>query len=291
MRKSDTVPQSAGGPLRLRLGAPYVPNDHGAYAMLLVPMLLGFIVGAVRGVAANSNPPVTFTLFALSLICLFFASEPLSIAFKPRVSTPARRRALLWLGIYLLAAGLAGAPLLFIGKLWALGWFLAPAAALMLLFLVAVKLRKQRSLGMRLPGIVGLTLSAPAAYYIATGTLDETAWGLSAACSIYFAGTLFNVRAWFEANKQKKGGIDTPRLPAWLVASILTYLVVGALIIWACALLGALPWWSFAAFVPSLLRAGWTLWRTPVQLPIKTVGLIEFAQSFLFALLLIVTVT
>jgi hypothetical protein len=290
MLKTDTGPQSTERLPKLWLGAPYVPNDHGAYAMLLVPMLLGLIVGAVHGVAANSNPPVTFTLFALSLISLFFASEPLSIAFKPRVSTAARRRALLWLGIYLFAAGLAGAPLLFIWNLWALGLFLAPAALLMLIFLIAVKLRKQRSLGMRLPGIVGLTLSTPAAYYIATGTLDETAWGLWAACAIYFAGTLFNVRAWFEANKQKKAGIATPRLPAWLVASILTYLVVGALIIWACALLGALRWAALVAFVPSLLRAGWTLWRTPVQLPIKTVGLIEFAQSFLFALLLIVTV-
>lgn len=291
MLKIDTGPQSAGGPPGIRLGVPYLPNDHGAYAMLLVPMLLGLILGAVHGVAATSNPPVTFALFALSLISLFFASEPLSISFKPRSSTAARRRAVLWLGIYLFAAGLAGAPLLFIWKLWALGWFLAPAAALLLLLLMAVKVRKQRSLGIRLPGIVGLTLSAPAAYYIATGTLDETAWGLWAACTIYFAGTLFNVRAWFEANKQKKGGIATPRLPVWLVASILTYLVVGALIIWACALLGALPWWAFAAFVPSLFRAGWTLWRTPVQLPIKTVGLIEFAQSFLFALLLIVALT
>jgi len=291
MLKTDTGAQSAERTARLWPGAPYVPNDHGAYAMLLVPMLLGFIVGSVHGVAANSNPPVTFTLFALSLIGLFFASEPLSVAFKPRSSTSARQRALLWLGIYLLAAGLAGAPLLFVWKLWELGWFLIPAAVLMLIFLITVKLRKQRSLGMRLPGIVGLTLSAPAAYYIAAGTLDATAWGVWAACAIYFTGTLFNVRAWFEANKQKKSGIATPQLPAWLVASILLYLAAGALIIWACALTGALPWAAFVAFSPSLFRAGWTLWRTPVQLPIKTVGLIEFAQSFLFALLLVVTVT
>lgn len=54
--------------------------------------------------------------------------------------------------------------------------------------------------------------------------------------------------------------------------------------------MAALPWAAFVGFVPSLLRVFWTLWRTPVQLRIKTVGLIEFAQSFLFALLLIVTV-
>jgi YwiC-like protein len=82
-----------------------VPNDHGAYAMLLVPMLIGFILGTVPCTAANTNPPASwlrqfiFTLFAVSLICLFFASEPVSVAFSPRAGTAARRRALLWLGI------------------------------------------------------------------------------------------------------------------------------------------------------------------------------------------------
>ncbi len=296
MLETDPGAQTAGQPLRLRLGAPLVPNDHGAYAMLLVPMLLGFVLGTLQGTALNTNPPeaftlcALFTLFAVSLMSLFFAGEPVSVAFRPRVGTAARRRALLWLGIYLLVASFAGAPLLLIWKLWGLGWFVVPAVALMLLFLIAVKLRKQRSLGVRLSGIIGLTLSAPAAYYVATGMLDAAAWGLWAACAVYFVGTLFNVRAWFEANKQKKGGVARPRLPTWLVGSILLYIATGALVIWACAALGALPWAAFVAFVPSLLRAGWTLWRVPVHLPIKTVGLIEFAQSFMFALLLTATI-
>ncbi len=99
------------------------------------------------------------------------------------------------------------------------------------------------------------------------------------------------MRAWFEANKQKKGGVTNPQLPTWLVAAILLYIATGALVIWVCAALDTLPLTAFLAFVPSLLRAGWTLWRTPVHIPIKAVGLIEFAQSFLFALLLIVTVS
>jgi hypothetical protein len=305
MLETDQEAQTAGRPIGLRLGSPPVPNDHGAYAMLLVPMLLGFILGTIHGTAANASLPASwlrlfiFTLFAVSLISIFFASEPVSVIFRPRAGTATRRRAWLWLGIYLLAAGLAGAPLLFVWKLWELGWFLLPAVALMLLFLMAVKLRKQRSLGVRLLGIIGLTLSAPAAYYVASGTgtgigtgsLDATGWGLWAASAVYFVGTLFNVRAWFEANKQKKGGVTNPQLPAWLVASILLYIATSALVIWICAVVDALPWAAFLAFVPSLLRAGWTLWRTPVHIPIKTVGLIEFAQSFLFALLLIVTVS
>ena len=281
----------AGQPVGMRVGTPLVPNDHGAYAMLLLPMLLGFILGAIRSAELNADLLIASVLFAVSLICLFFASEPVSVIFKPRASTAARRRASLWLGIYLLVAVLAGAPLLLVWERWALGWFVLLAGALMLFFLVAVKLRKQRSMGVRLPGIAGLTLSAPAVYYVATGSLDATAWGLWAACVVYFVGTFFNVRAWFEANKAKKGGASDPQLPGWLVASLLLYIVVGAITMWACVVLGALPWAAVLAFVPSLLRAGWTLWRTPAHIPIKVVGLIEFALSSIFALLLIVAVT
>lgn len=89
MLEADPGTRTAGRPFGLRSGAPPVPNDHGAYAMLfmLVPMLLGLVLGTLRGTALNTNPPAAFTLFALfavSLISLFFASEPMSVAFRPR---------------------------------------------------------------------------------------------------------------------------------------------------------------------------------------------------------------
>lgn len=126
---------------------------------------------------------------------------------------------------------------------------------------------------------------------MAAGSLDAAAWGLWAACAVYFAGTLFSVRAWFEANRQKKGGVARPRLPAWLVGAILLYIATGALLLGGCAALGARPRAAFLAFVPALLRACWTLGRTPVHIPLKTGGLLEFAQRFLCALLLIATIT
>lgn len=259
--------------------------------MLLLPMLLGFIRGVVRGIAPSANPLgvlAACVLFAVSLVALFFASEPLSVAFKPRASVAARHRATKWLGIYLLAGASAGAPLFFFWGLWELAWFLVVAGVLMLVFLVAVKMRKQRSLGVRLPGIICLTLSGPGAYYVATDRLDAQAWGLGVACAVYFVGTVFNVRAWFEINRQKKSGISHTQLPTWLVASILLYIAGGALAVAIMAFGGALPWAAFVAFVPSLLRAIWTLWRTPAHIPIKKIGLIEFAQSFAFGLLLVV---
>jgi hypothetical protein len=293
MLNTDATAQRAEEPIKLRLGAPLIPDDHGAYAMVLLPMVLGFILGLVRGVDPSTEPlevAVACLLFAVALVALFLASEPLSVAFKPRSSVGARRRAVRWLAVYLAVGVIAGAPLVFVWGLWELRWFLAAAVALMLLFLVAVKLRKQRSLGVRLPGIICLTLSGPAAYYVTTGRLDAQAWGLWVACAIYFVGTVFNVRSWFEMNRQKKSGMEQPRLPGWLVACIVVYLVGGALVVAGMAALGALPWVAFVAFVPSLLRALWTLWSTPYRIPIKKVGLIEFAQSFAFGLLLIVAI-
>src|SRR5689334_1596451 len=148
MLKTDATTQAAGEPIRMRLGAPPIPDDHGAYAMLLLPMVLGFILGVVRGVDSSREPlgvVAACLLFAIALVALFFASEPLSVAFKPRAGVAARYRAVRWLAIYLAVGSIAGAPLMIVWKLWELGWFLVAASALMLAFLVAVKIRKQRS--------------------------------------------------------------------------------------------------------------------------------------------------
>jgi hypothetical protein len=95
------------------------------------------------------------------------------------------------------------------------------------------------------------------------------------------------VRAWFEATRQQKSGVAQPRLPAWLIAAIVLYLGAGALVLAACIGLGVLPGPAVLAFVPAVLRLGWTLWRVPIHIPIKRVGLLELGQSSLFALLLI----
>jgi hypothetical protein len=291
MLKHAAEPPAVEPSSAVRLGAPPVTNDHGAYAMLLLPMLIGFILGAWRGPAAGTNLPLVLLLFAGAILALFLASEPLGTLARPRANAAARGRALRWLGIYLSVAVLAGVSLLAIWGRGGLLAFLAVPGVLMLLFLVAVRGRKQRTLGVRLPAIVGLTLSGPAAYYAVSGRLDAVAWGLWAACAVYFTGTIFNVRAWFEATRQLKGGAAQPHLPAWLVAAILLYLLVGGLVFAGCAWAGALPWAALLAFVPSVLRAGWTLWRVPVHLPIRRVGLLELGQSSLFTLLLLATVT
>ena len=123
MLKTDATTQATGEPIRMGLGAPPIPDDHGAYAMLLLPMVLGYILGVVRGVDTSVEPigvVVACLLFAVALVALFFASEPLSVVFKPRAGVAARYRAVRWLAIYLAVGVIAGAPLVVVWGLW--GW-------------------------------------------------------------------------------------------------------------------------------------------------------------------------
>lgn len=268
--------------------APLLPGDHGAYAMLLVPEFCGLVVGGMQGISDGVSVGWGTVLLTLALLGSFFAYEPLDVLSKPGVNPAARQRAQLWLALYLGIALAAGLLLVLAWQRWGLiliglGGLLPPLA-----YLIAKRWRKQRSLGVRLAGIAGLTLSAPAAFYLFTGRLDGLALGLWLAALVYFGSNLFYVRAWFEGRKQEKLN-QRARLPGWLLASTLAYLALGLLGLVGFIGLGWLPGTVLLVFAPLIVKLAMALRQPPVYIPIKQIGLFEFSQSFIFALLLILT--
>ena len=171
MLKTTTKPQKA-------TFVPLVPGDHGAYAMLLIPAVIGLIAGVMRGLDPAINFWPAAGLLMLALVAVFFAFEPLDILAKPGINEVARKRAGLWLAIYPAITVLSGAPLALLWQRWWLVWLAIPAVMPLLTFLIAKRWRKQRSLGVRWLGIAGLVISGPACYYLATGQLDSLALGL-----------------------------------------------------------------------------------------------------------------
>lgn len=269
---------------------PMLPDDHGAYAMLLIPLVIWLVLGAVQGIAASFLSVLAFPLLTLALLAAFFVHAPLEVIARPNVNAAARQRAQTWLAIYLLILAFCGFSLLVAWQRWGLLWLVIPASIPLGIDLISRRWRKQRSLGVRLPGIAGLVLSAPAAYYVATGKLDSLALVLWVVNFVYFGSTLFYVRIWFEAKRlEKTRKPGQARIPGWLMQITLLYHLGGALLVTGLVVVGFVPWTVFLAFAPLTAKLRMSLRRPPTYISIKKVGQFEFAQSFVFALLLIVS--
>jgi hypothetical protein len=268
--------------------APPIPGDHGAYVMLLVPAVLGLIVGIMRGLDPEINILSAAVLLFLAILAVFFAFEPLDVLAKPNINPVARRKARVWLGIYLGMALVSGIPLLLVWQRWSLGWLVIPALLPLVTFLIAKKWRRQRSLGVRWLGIAGLVVSGPACYYLATGKLDGMALGLWVVGLVYFGNGLFYIRIWFEAKKRSKIKPGEPPIPVWLFALTVGSMVGGLLVVAGFAALQLLPWTTLLIFAPMVAKMSMALRRPATYLPIKQVGLFELAHSFVFALLVLV---
>jgi hypothetical protein len=143
---------------------PPLPREHGAWGILLIPFATAVSVAGVFDLKV--------ALLLASVLCFYIART----AFLKQ-NFPWTIR---------LLAGSAGCalPLLLVWELWWLAAFGAVAAAL--------AFRKtERSIAMQLLAIAGLTMTAPAAWYVATGKLDYRLWLLNV---LYFAGGVFYVK-------------------------------------------------------------------------------------------------
>jgi hypothetical protein len=93
-----------------------LPRDHGAWAMLYVPLAVGALVAW--------GSPLPVLLIALSATFVFVARESLLIWWRARSRGQRNTQALQFSLSYLALAGVFGAPLLLIYHLY---WFTAMA--------------------------------------------------------------------------------------------------------------------------------------------------------------------
>jgi hypothetical protein len=158
-----------------------VPREHGAWGLLQGPLF----TGVVAGFASEHRiwPLLLFTGAALSLFWLRTPVESLIGAGSLTANTKEERRTALVASVLLATVATACLTDLMWKEqdLWLL--LLGGAAAFALLVQSVLRARSQLANG----GAIGLTCTAPAAYYIGTGRLSERAFILWAANWI-FAG-------------------------------------------------------------------------------------------------------
>jgi hypothetical protein len=140
---------------------------------------------------------------------------------------------------------------------------------------------------MRMPaqvlGAIGLTATAPAAYYVVTGRMDSTAWLLWIANWIFAGDQIHYVQV----------RIHGARAATWLEKFTLgkTFLS-GQLIL--CGILfaawqtGVTPGLTLLAFIPALVRGTGWFFGKPEPLRVRHLGWTELGHAVTFALLLVV---
>jgi len=167
----------------------YIPNQHGAWAMLVIPFLLGMF-------AADAKL-LHLLLFAGWLLVYLF-TFPLLQGIRTR-KWRIYGKPLLFYGCLLLPVG-AGLLLLHPALLRMLPWFIP-------LFLVNcyyAKRNKERSLVNDLAAVIQFSLAVFVAYEVGGGSDLRLAAELFALSAIYFTGTIFYVKTIIRERNNKR---------------------------------------------------------------------------------------
>ncbi len=254
---------------------PVLPHEHGAWFILYCPLLLGYAVSGFRSSACMA-------LLALAATGLFLLREPAELWMRGRKS----RGTLLWGIVYLLLAAAGGIPLLLSRQNHGL---LGTALTGMLLFLLhgrlAANRRQDRSLAGELVGTSALTLTAPAAYMVGTGSVSAAAAALWGACILFYSSSVFSVRLYLAAARAKKEW--SPAVKQRIVRSSVFYHLLLSIALLAADTAMAIPaaLWLSLAFLPAIVRGFATIQKlTPAVPVLKKVGMREAALSLWFTI-------
>jgi hypothetical protein len=263
-----------------RLKAMTIPREHGAWGMLLIPLLTGAVVAAaapidVRGLA----------IFVIAALALFWLRTPVeawlgSSAIKAH--TPQERAAVLRLAIILTIVAISAVVALFmIGYIRGLLIIGAISGAAFVIQAAVKRIGRSGRMPAQVIGAIGLTSTSAGAYYVATGRLDRTAMALWLANWLFAGNQVHFVQVRIHAGRAATAKDKFRQGYAFFVGQFLL-LVVIAVLIW----LHVFPKLVVLAFVPALLRG--TLWfvRGPRPLNVHRLGFEELAQALAFGALL-----
>jgi hypothetical protein len=252
---------------------PELPREHGAWVMLVLPLILGARLAGANASAAWLVP--------VAVILAFLAHCSLVPAVqKMRSGKPVEpawfRHRLIWAGIYLTAAALAFAAVYDLTPEAGRSTLLAiaiPAGVGGAFYTVAAALGHGRRIPIELLGMVAMSLSAPIMAVAAGRAPDSNLSTASLAALGYSVSTLAYVRAYGNLKKGNKSAIGVCLLAHAGLFAVL------AILTWR----GLFSVWMFLAFVPPVVRTVLGLARPPQFL--KQVGMREIWVAISFAVL------
>lgn len=260
---------------------PLLPKEHGSWAMLIVPLLLGTMIA----------PGWYWRILILIVAAFgfFLVRFPLALLVKTRRRANANRTEFWrWIFIYGGITALSGGWLVLVERLWFLALMGLFGVLLLLFHLWLVYRRQDMSVISELSGIVGLALGAPMAYYTASSQLDNTAILLWLINVLYFGGTVFYIK--LKVRQQ-------PRLPApnhlgerlVKAKACLTYQTIALTVIILLVTARQAPLLTPLALVPTTIKMvyGAWKWQDKRSLSLVRLGVTEIFHAAAFTGLVI----
>jgi hypothetical protein len=244
--------------------------------MLYVPLAVGALVGwslSVRLLLMTLSVTLVFTARA-SLVALLRSRN------RGREDEQARRLTI----AYLAFAALLGAPLVFLFRLY---WLIPLAIATAILLTVNAREAvrgEDRTVAGEMVAIAGLTLTAPAAYYVSRGVLDITAIWLWMLCAFYFASSVFYIKLRVTTINPRR---ENARRQSWKRCAFYHVFLFASLVL--LAMTGSLNLFALAAFLPVLIRSFWYLAKPVRQINLQRVGWLEMIYSIVFLVFITLT--
>ena len=270
---------------RERRYALILPREHGAWGLLLVPLVTG--AGVAFRESSHVVPALLLLTAALALFWLRTPVESLMGTAAIRAQTNDERRAVATVISGLIAiAALALGTLLWAGRnpdLWLIG---AAAAMAFIAQALLRKLGRSARMFSEIVATIGLTSSAPAAYYVITGKFGATAWMLWLANLLFAGNQIHYVQV--RIHTARIQGVPAKFARGWTFA--VGQLVMALALALAC-LRGLMPGLALIAFVPLLFRGWFYFFQKPGPLVVKRLGWSELGQAVAFCMLYIAALT
>lgn len=223
--------------------SPWVPNQHGAWAMLISPAALGLIAGLVAWVRTDGSPLALLVFLAVLVAWFFgyFAFFAFGLAVKAR--NP-RRRSRYLKPVYVYGAvslaGIAVALLLQPQLLW---WAL-PFAPLVVIAVGETLRGRGRSTLSGVSTTVASALLYPALVGVGSGSVGAAAWAGMIFLAVYFSGTIPFVKSMIRERNN----------PRYLTGSI-CYHVLAVFAVLGLVLLAPVGWAAAVLMVTTALLA------------------------------------
>jgi hypothetical protein len=250
-----------------------LPREHGAWFMLGQCLVIG--------AATSRSFVVPVLLVILSSYSLFVGLEGLKQLRRRLQAGEARS---LWdlprsSKIFIVASGSLGLAAVFGWGLRVLLFWGLLSLLLVSLYTVLLFRRKERSISAEGLGILGITLSAAAAWSAGTGRLGQEAFLLWGVCFVYFAGSVPYVKL---RVKQMKSGPASLSSRLALARNAWIYSLLALAVVSVGVVAGEYSWLMTVPFLLLVAKIVWVTGRGKAPPSLAHVGYAEVFYSTAF---------